>query len=352
LGDAPSTDSFERVVIGAQGFVTGFNIGLSLFAVNSLITNLGMISGGTGVGLYGVGTGTSKIVNLGTISGDYAVNSQRTEAISVVNRGDILGQTYGVNGSDLADYLRNSGHIQGQINLNGGADLYDGRGGTVEGTVNGGSDDDTFRLGAGPETVDGGSGLDTLDFSFGGGIRVCLDDSGENTRTAFDDTYSNIETIIGSRHGSDCLQGDAAGNSLQGKGGNDTLSGGDGADSLAGGAKVDTLTGGLGNDHFLFFGSIQAGDTITDFRNVTGDIEQIDLFALGFGGGLAPGFLAALRFVTGTTAQAGDVDDRVIFKTTDHTLWFDTNGNATGGLSLIARLDASGVVTAADIFVF
>jgi hypothetical protein len=49
---------------------------------------------------------------------------------------------------------------------------------------------------------------------------------------------------------------------------------------------------------------------------------------------------------------AQDADDRFVFRTTDATLWFDSNGSAAGGLTLVADLQAGATVTSADILLY
>ena len=60
--------------------------------------------------------------------------------------------------------------------------------------------------------------------------------------------------------------------------------------------------------------------------------------------------LSASRFQTRADNLARDADDRFIFRTTDKTLWFDSNGNGAGGLTMLADLDAAATMTSADIF--
>ncbi|MGB8814916.1 MAG: hypothetical protein WCC57_17185, partial [Paracoccaceae bacterium] len=72
------------------------------------------------------------------------------------------------------------------------------------------------------------------------------------------------------------------------------------------------------------------------------------LVAAGFGAWLA-GALDPRKFLTSTSNAAVDADDRFIFRSTDATLWFDANGSAAGGLTMIADLQAGATVTAADI---
>ena len=93
----------------------------------------------------------------------------------------------------------------------------------------------------------------------------------------------------------------------------------------------------------------ECGDQITDFGNILSSDDRFQITAAAFGGGLVAGVLAANQFVTRADNLAQDADDRFIFNTTDQTLWFDSNGNAAGGLTMVADLQAGAVVTAADI---
>lgn len=226
------------------------------------------------------------------------------------------------------------------------------RGGEVDGTVFGGDGNDTFKPGSGIELFDGGFGVDTLDFRSTAGVRVYLDGSGPNTGSAEADDYAGIETVLGSARGADVLVGDAANNVLRGYGGADTLSGGNGLDVFYGGAGIDRFIGGLGDDRFIFETLGDCGDVISDFAAVVGNNDRFYFEAAGFGSGLVSGALPAARFQTRADNLAQDANDRFIFRTTDHTLWFDANGNAAGGLTLVADLQAAATVTAADILIF
>ena len=189
-----------------------------------------------------------------------------------------------------------------------------------------------------------------MDFSDTTGIRVFLDESAPNTLTAAGDTYVGIEWVFGSTRGNDVIQGDAAANLLRGFGGTDTLGGGAGADFLIGGTGVDRLTGGTGNDVFQFHVVADGGDVITDFANAVGNNDSFR-FATTMGGGLVAGALLASQFQSRADNLAQDANDRFIFRTTDQTLWFDSNGNGAGGLVLMADLQAGAVVTSADIMI-
>lgn len=142
--------------------------------------------------------------------------------------------------------------------------------------------------------------------------------------------------------------GNTLNNGLTGNAGANVLSGGAGNDLLNGGGGIDRLTGGAGSDTFQFGSPAAGGDTITDFRNATGNDDRFTFVAAQFGG-LLKGQLAEERFVRGAAAQ--EADDRFIWNDDDNTLSFDANGNAAGGVTLLATLDDGATVTAADIFI-
>lgn len=350
LGDDPQGDFGESVHVSQAGVVSGTNYGVYLSAYNSFVTNDGLIDGRfVGVYFRGAINIGSQLENHGTIhSQEVAVYCGVLEKVSILNTGTISGGIYAISGSNLSDSLRNLGQIFGTVDLLGGDDSYDGRGGTIEGTIYGGAGNDIFRVGAGIETIDGGAGIDTLDFRTGGAIKVALDLSFANTRAATDDGYINIENIIGSRSDNDVLAGDAGANALTGLGGNDVLLGKAGDDTLTGGAGADKLTGGTGNDRFVFNLTTEGGDTITDFNNIALDDDAIVIAVAGFGG-LVAGALASFQFQIRADNLAQDADDRFIFNTTDHTLWFDVNGSGAAGLTLLATLQASAVLSSTDI---
>ena len=133
-------------------------------------------------------------------------------------------------GDDLfSQVVVNAGRVVGDVQFYTGDDTYDGRSGSVGGTIYGNAGNDTLLGGAGVERMLGGYGRDLLD----------------------------------------------------GGGGNDVLDGGDGNDTLIGGDGFDRMTGGAGLDLFVGTRTNLAGDTITDFG--LGDrITFTDAAAAGF----------------------------------------------------------------------
>jgi Ca2+-binding RTX toxin-like protein len=215
---------------------------------------------------------------------------------------------------------------QGVI-ISSGAGFDQIMGGAGNDLLNGQADGDFLQGNLGDDTLRGGSGLDVL-----------LGEDGADV--LFGGTYQ------------DKLNGGAGADRLYGGGGTDTIFGGAGSDLLVGDAGVDTLTGGFGSDRFRFNAAVTSGDVITDFDNFAGNDDGFRISAAGFGAGLSVGWLAAGAFQMRADNAAQDANDRFIFRTTDRTLWFDANGIAPGGLTMLADLQAGAMVTAADIYVF
>ncbi|MFZ9199527.1 MAG: calcium-binding protein, partial [Paracoccaceae bacterium] len=243
--------------------------------------------------------------------------------------------------------------------------------------VNGGEGRDRIVYVGGHDTIIGGSDSDTLVFSGPSSVHLSLL-SGINPHGL---TVSQMENIIASL-GADYLQGDngsnahyggAGADALYGLDGADVLSGGDdadrlfggnGADQLFGGAGNDTLlgqegadhlTGGAGNDLFRYQSAAQGGDDVFDFGASLGNDDRFSISAAGFGGGLEPGSLAARQFRVHVTDRsvALDADDRFIFNSVTHSLWFDADGLGGPGAVLIATLqDSAAALTSADIWLF
>ena len=127
-------------------------------------------------------------------------------------------------------------------------------GGRGNDTLIGWDGNDTLNGGLGADSLIGGSGLDLVSFEGGSpGLVAILSEQYKiyNSGDAANDTYSQIEGIIGTAH-DDFLVGDDNLNGLVGGDGNDTLMGLGGVDYLIGGSGDDTLNGGAGSEDWLF----------------------------------------------------------------------------------------------------
>ncbi len=375
LGTSVSINN--TVVVGNTAVIAAAVFqGLAMNGSGNTVINHGSIFGtSSGVSIFGPGLG-NVFQNYGTISssgvGVYVDTASGGNGGVFTNYGTIVG----LNASFKSDFdlqndtFVNFGTMQGDVVLGGGSDTFTNRGaGVVNGTIFGGAGTDTFILGAGAETINGGEGTDYVDFRQSNGVRFTLDDSFDNTGLAAGDTFVFIEGVYGSRR-ADFIVGGVEDNSFDGAGGNDTLiggagldslfggngvdriNGGDGADLLLGGGGKDIITGGLGDDEFRFSFLTDGGDVITDFSNRAGNNDRITISAdeLAIFGILGPRALFANEFHVGRTNIAPGAEDRIIVRTTDNTVWFDGNGRAAGGLTMLADLQAGVTLTFQDFF--
>jgi Ca2+-binding RTX toxin-like protein len=344
-----------KVTIASSGHLQAGDDGVQINGINAAVSNHGSIEATYGVfagsltaatQTYVLNTGVINATNTAIYCFDAAGNSVR-----LVNEGRIIGGSTAFIGGLANDVIENAGVMRGNIQFQSGNDSYSGAAGRVVGTIFGEGGNDSFIVGSFAETIDGGANLDTLDFSRTGGIRVALDGSFANTGVATGDSYVNIEVVKGSLSGADQLAGNGLNNALYGFGGADTLAGGAGLDGLVGGAGKDRQTGGAGHDSFYFYGLADCGDVITDFSNVAATNNDLFRMKGAAFGGLAVGALASGRFIARGDNQAQQADDRFVFRTTDKTLWFDANGSAAGGLTMVADLQASATLTYQDILI-
>jgi Ca2+-binding RTX toxin-like protein len=226
-------------------------------------------SAGSAVSLLGKTT----IQNAGSISSNtvYSVigfdTSDSTNQLKLVNTGSIVAidSIYALTAilaSDNADEIVNSGTIKGDVYLNAGNDLYDGRLGHMpDGWVNlgtgndtayGGTDDETFVPGAGDDLIDGGGGSDTVRFFTDQSITVDLNKADAQNTGQGMDTFINVENVVGA-YLKDILIGNDAANVLDGGGSGGLLSGRGGDDVLiVGEASAISLEGGEGRDTVSF----------------------------------------------------------------------------------------------------
>ncbi|WP_151718480.1 calcium-binding protein [Gemmobacter serpentinus] len=295
------------------------------------------------------------------------------------NTGAAAGDTYGgfenITGSLTGADLLQGDDLGNLLNGQGGNDTLQGMGGVDN--LLGGAGDDLLDGGSGADRLDGGAGNDRYIVDTGGDMVIEAAGGGydlvqtwvnlmlvanieagtilSNTSRAL--TGNTLNNLLTGAAGNDTLNGVAGNDTLKGLLGNDRLDGGVGKDSLdggagndrlIGGAGADTLTGGAGADRFVFTARTDKGDVITDF--VRGQ-DKIEIAASAFDPTMATGTLASKHFVSRADNQAQDGNDRFIFRTTDDTLWFDSNGNRKGGLILLADFSTDLSLSASDIII-
>ena len=173
----------------------------------------------------------------------------------------------------------------GNDNLKGGNGNDTLNAGSGDNKLNGGNGNDLLTSGDGKDNLNGGHGNDTL--TTGGGDDKLKGGSGDDSLQAGSgsnrlDGGSGNDTVIGGS-GNDKIIGGADNDVLRGGGGEDTILGGNGADRVEGGKGADTLKGGGDADVFVFAATVDAGDTIYDFKRSQGDLLDIDGLLMDLG---------------------------------------------------------------------
>ncbi len=337
------------------------------------------VTGATNLALQNFNSTTNGIENwLGNnaaLLGDTSNNVFNFSALT-----SISGLTYvdGGSGNDLLvgssfnDDLRGGA---GADNISGGSGADILTGGAGADTMDGGESGDIYIIGSTTDYIGdliqdtGTAGIDQLRYSATTagtltlssqvtGIEQVIVGTGTGVTaittatTAINVTASALTTSVSitGNNGANVLTSGSGNDTLIGNGGNDTLIGGSGSDWLYGGLGNDILTGGLGADTFVFDTSLNLfnnRDTINDF-NVIDDtigLENAIFTALG----ATTGTLSAAAFRIGSSA--GDADDRIIYNPTHGALFYDSNGNASGGLVQFATLSKGLALTHNDFLI-
>lgn len=141
---------------------------------------------------------------------------------------------------------------------------------------------------------------------------------------------------------------------ISGTSGADTLVGGAGADVITGGGGSDQLTGGAGADQFKFDQAPGTSnlDTITDF--VCGTDKLLLSLKVYKALGTKAGAVTSAQFVQGASLTNGqDATDRLVFNTSNSTLYYDADGSATAQSGVaIAVLTGITSLSATDLLIY
>ena len=220
----------------------------------------------------------------------------------------------------------------------GGADLV--YGGAGNDYLSGDAGGDHLWGGAGADRLIGGNdaGIDYArydDFNWGN-LTLRLDNAALNAgAAAVGDTYNGIEGLVGGA-GADVIIGNGLANYLFGQGGADYIDGQGGA---------DYLNGGAGADRFRFSTALGGGniDTIADFQHGVDDILLVQAIFAGIGASLT-----ADEFRIG---MAQDANDFLLYNNITGQLFYDSNGNAAGGIVQFAAVTPGTVLTFDDFLI-
>jgi Ca2+-binding RTX toxin-like protein len=209
----------------------------------------------------------------------------------------------------------------------------------------------------GMDTLDGGAGTDRLVGGVGNDTYVVdrqsdviIETTGRGIADkvlaaasfilAADDNIERLTTTNSAGIGAINLKGNALAQ---------TIVGNAGANSINGSAGTDVLTGLGGADRFVFNTAFGASniDHITDFSVIK---DTIVLGASIFTG-LSLHGLTSTAFYKSAAGLAHDPSDRIIYDTDSGGLFFDSNGNVTGGRHQFATITAHLAITNLDFFV-
>ena len=289
-----------------------------------------VLSGGAGNDTISGGGGNDTIYG-----GAGAVDATET-GNDTLSGGDGADSIYGNGGNDVitggtgADFLiggTGNDTLYGGLNATDTTDLCDDfmRGGDGTDTLYGNSGNDTVLGGAGVDTIYGGDGNDIL---YGGAFLVDATDSGD---------------FIYGGAGNDDIRGNGGDDVLYGEAGDDSIIGGIGDDYIFGGFGNDYLRGGDGADRFIFETALNATTNVDTIQNFVVNVDDIYLSQAIFTGIGAT--LDADEFQIGVADAA---TDRIIYDQTTGQLFYDSNGNASGGCTLFAILNPGTALTIND----
>ena len=263
----------NNILITDSGSVTSVSYGIYDSGNNSVITNAGTVGGYYALSAGGI---SPDVHNHGLIQGHDGVSFFATSGVNLLTNDGTIDALVAVAGSVATEYVYNTGLISGTVILNGGADLFDSRGGIMQGTV---------YLGDGNDTAYGGLGADSID----------------------------------------------GGND------NDRLRGKLGDDRLDGGLGNDTMTGGADEDEFYFSTAIGVGnvDTITDFVHGEDTILLSSTIFAALGPTVDKSEFYIPLFGGHKAAKASH---KLIYDEDKGSLWYDADGKGGAAGIKIAQL--------------
>jgi parallel beta-helix repeat protein len=227
-----------------------------------------------------------------------------------------------------------------------------GYGNSLDNRLVGNSLNNTLNGGTGSDRMEGGKGNDAY-YVYDVGDIVVESATGGTADIVFTSISlalpAYVERMLAIGSSAINLTGNSLSNTLSGNSASNRIIGSGGHDTVNGGGGNDILSGGSGNDVFLFNTAPSKSvnkDTITDFNSAydTFRLENSIFKAL-----TKTGILNKSYFVTSSTAK--DSNDFVGYNKTTGDLWYDSNGNKSGGQVSFANIGKNKAIAYHDFVV-
>lgn len=256
LGNQSSVYNQNSVYVGASGVLSGTNGIYWSAGANNQLSNYGEIVGDD-IGIKIDGWTNGQIVNHGMIhAGGNAIDLGISAVNGVIftNTGTVssaAGLSFVAHADSNGIALYNTGLMVGDIQLSDGKDVFDGRGGSVIGTVYGGAQNDTLLGGSGTDDLHGGQGSNWLDGGDGNDrLRTGEGNSTLHGRAGDDDitTTGNGNNRVYAGSGDDVVVVGDGNNRIKAASGDDTVTAGKGNDTIFGGQGDDDIKAGNGRN--------------------------------------------------------------------------------------------------------
>ena len=285
------------------------------------------ITGGAGADTITGGTGADSMS--GGLGADlYYVDDLGDKVIEV--SGPQIDKVVSSVSFTLGAYVENLELATGATNGTGNTLANEILGNTASNNLSGGGGNDTINGLAGADTLNGGIGNDTMNGGNGNDVYIVnslLDVVNEAGSTGIDRVESSVNWVLGTNQENLTLTGtnriNATGNDLA-----NTILGNTAINRIAGGIGNDTLTGDLGADRFVFTGTDDGVDTITDFNGLVSGTADGDKFQFELAD-----LLGTFAYVGASTFTAsGNSEARV--NLTLGRVQVDFNGDGTADLAV------------------
>ena len=343
-------DHVENLELGGASILNGTGNALA----NSLLGNrsANILDGGLGIDTMTGGLGND-VYYVDTLQ-DVVVESDITSI------GGIDAVFASISGYVLPNNVENLTLLTSVVSGTGNALQNSLTGNALANTLNGGDGNDTLDGATGNDNLIGGLGDDRYFVDSPGDVTTESLNAGTDTVLSLV-THTlkvNIENLVllgtsainGTGNPLDnTLLGSRGDNVLRGEAGNDRLYGNENADILHGGQGNDTLIGGVGADSFgyvsgtVFSGSTFGNDYITDFDRSENDKILLGKTTFGLSNAVG-GVLTLAEFSSvATEANVPLSSARIVHSQATGNLFFNANGAAAGGDTLIVTTNMIGV---------